>query len=74
MFSTSLYLKESFTSLDTETKDLPNYTAAKPFGDSWTDKVLALKESKEEYTQGATSQGLGDGADDDEWVSFIFLF
>jgi len=58
---------ESFTCLDTETKDLPNYTAAKPLGDSWTDKVLALKESKEEYSQGATSQGLGDSADDDEW-------
>ena len=37
--------------------------------DSWTDKVLALKESKEEDVQGASSQGLGDGADDDEWVS-----
>ena len=56
--------------MDPETKDLSSYTADKPLGESWTDKVLALKESENESAQGTSTKEQGDCADDDEWVSF----
>ena len=57
--------------MDPETKDLANYTADKPLGESWTDKVLALKESEGESVQETLPKEQGDCAEDDEWVSFL---
>ena len=67
-------LEDSITCLDPETKDLSNYTTDKPLGDSWTDKVLAMKDTDKDKGQDTASKGQGDGADDDEWVSFCCSF
>ena len=64
-----VYVLESITLLNPETKNLTSYTSEKPLGGTWTDKVMSMKEDgkDDEVKQQATNQG--DAAEDDEWVS-----
>ena len=62
-------ISESIQCLDVETKHLATFTGDKPLGASWTDKVMAMKDSGDASVSDAQQ---GDGAEDDEWV-WIYL-
>lgn len=69
-----LIFLESIVCLDPETKDLSSFTTDKPIGGSWTDKVLAMKDSEKLESQPeAASKESGDCVDDDEWVSILMF-
>eukprot|EP00794_Sanderia_malayensis_P019906 gene19906-21851_t len=57
---------ESITCLDVDTKNLSSYTTDQPLGGSWTDKVMAQKNS--DKTCDVAAQCQGEAAEDDEWV------
>ena len=58
---------ESLTKLDTEQKShSSNYTGGEKAGQSWTDKVMGIKQTSDPPK--SLPQDRLEGVDDDEWV------
>ena len=61
---------ESLTKLDTEQKaHSSNYSGGEKAGQSWTDKVMGVKQISEPPK--TLPQDQLEGVDDDEWVCFV---
>ena len=65
--SCSICITESLTKLDTEQKaHSSNYTGGEKAGQSWTDKVMGVKQTSD--PPNSLPQDQVEGVDEDEWV------
>ena len=65
--SCSVCITESLTKLDTEQKaHSSNYTGGEKAGQSWTDKVMGVKQTSDPPSR--LRQDQVEGVDEDEWV------
>ena len=63
---------ESLTRLETDQKaHSSNYTGGEKTGQSWTDKVLGVKQTQD--TPASLPQDQQEGVDEEEWVSFAIF-
>ena len=63
-------MAESITKLETEQRQYSsNYTGGEKAGQSWTDKVMGVKESQDKRQEQGGGGGGGGEVEEDEWVS-----